>query len=345
MHVAAINKLPRAKTPEEVGVSSNAVISMIKDIEESGAEEHGFMIIRHGKIAAESFKYPYSADSTHIMYSASKPVTSTAVGFAVNEGFLSLDTKVLDIFPEFRPRKIDKKLEKVTIKYLMTMKAGKMPNLLANKTKDKWLNHFFDGKWIFEPGESWEYINENIFLLCAILVRVTGLSVSEFLKPRLWEPLGIESYYWETDPKGVESGGWGLFLSPENLAKFSLCYLQGGVFNGLQVIPAEWAKAAVLNHKNCKDDEEPNEDGGYGYGFWRNGPDRKSYRVEGMFSETSIVFDDYDAIVLTVGGEIDAGRTHQYIFNNFPNGFIQDDTTAELNPELKKAIAARVCAP
>ncbi len=338
-------KLPRAKTPEEVGVSSSAVLSMINDIDSSGAEEHGFMIIRHGKVAAESFKAPYSAELPHIMYSASKPVTSTAIGFAVNEGLISLDTKVLDIFPEFRPKKCDEKLEKVTVKHLLTMKAGKMPNLLANKTKDKWLNHFFDAKWIFEPGEGWEYINENIFLLCAIIVRVAGISVTEYLKPRLWEPLGIDSYYWETDPKGVESGGWGLFLSAESLAKFTLCYIQGGIFDGIQVIPAQWAKTAVLNHKNRNEEEGPNDDGGYGYCFWREGGERKSYRAEGMFSEIGIAFEDHDAVIVTLGGEINSGKAHDFIFNNFPKGFIDENPNVASNDELMKAISAREFKP
>ncbi len=334
-------KLPRAKTPEEVGVSSEAVLAMINDINASQAEEHGFMIIRHGKVAAESFKKPYSADMPHIMYSASKPVTSTAIGFAVNEGLITTETKVIDIFPEFRTKKNDEKLDKVTVKHLLTMSAGKMPNLLANKTKDKWLNHFFDAKWIFDPGNGWEYINENIFLLCAIIVRVTGKSVTEYLKPRLWDPLGIDSYFWETDPKGVESGGWGLFLSAESLGKFALCYLQGGIFDNKQVIPAEWAKIAVLNHKNLNEDESPNEDGGYGYCFWREKGDRKSYRAEGMFSEIGIVFEDHDAIIVSLGGEMDSGKAHKFIFNNFPKGFIDSTSGTKTNAELEKAILNR----
>ena len=338
-------KLPRAAKPEDAGVSSSAVLAMIKDIETSGAEEHGFMIIRHGIVAIESFKHPYSADNPHIMYSASKAVTATAIGFALEEGLLSLETKILDILTEFRPRKRDEKLERVNIKHLMTMQAGKMPNILSNKTKDKWLNHFFDGKWIFNPGEGWEYVNENIYLLCAILVRITGMSVTQFLTPRLWEPLGIETPYWETDPRGVESGGWGLFLSAESLAKFVLCYLQGGVFEGGQVIPAEWAKTAVLNHKKLKDNEEPNREEGYGYCFWREGGDKRSYRAEGMFSEIGLVFEEHDAVFVTLGGEMNAGKTHRYIFDHFPKGFTDTEESAQPNAELQKAIAARQILP
>ncbi len=227
----------------------------------------------------------------------------------------------------------------------MTMQAGKMPNLLANKTKNKWCDHFFDGKWIFDPGEGWEYVNENIFLLCAILVRVTGMSVTDYLTPRLWAPLGIETPYWETDHNGVESGGWGLFLSAESLAKFCLCYLQQGRFGGRQVIAQEWAKDAVLNHKACINDKKPDREDGYGYCFYRTGGDNKTYRAEGIFSEIGLVFEDKDAIFVTLGGEMNAGKTHRYIFDNFPRGFIAEDPDATPNEELQRSIAARKTVP
>ncbi|MEI6578912.1 MAG: serine hydrolase [Eubacteriales bacterium] len=344
MPVTSTKIIPRAKTPEDVGVSSAAVLEMIKEIDECSAEEHGFLIIRHGKVAAESFKKPYSVDHPHIVYSISKPVTSTAVGFAVNEGLLTLDTKVLDIFPEFRLRKTDEKLEKVTIRHLLTMQSGKLPSLLCNKTKDRWLNHFFDAKWIFEPGENFEYVNENIFLLCAILVKLTGQRVIDYLKPRLWDPLGIEKPYWETNQRGVESGGWGLFLSAESLAKFVLCYLNGGIYEGKQIVPADWAKEAILDHKPVKKDGSKDEKG-YGYCFWREGPDDKTYRVDGAFSQIGMVFEKYDAVLISVGGEVDSGKTVRYIFNSFPKGFIDEIPDAAPNDELIKAIAARACKP
>lgn len=345
MPTVEIIKIPRAVTPEEVGVSSDAVLAMIKDMEKSDAEEHGFMIIRHGKVAVESFKAPYSSNKPHILYSASKAVTATAIGFAVHEGLLSLDAKVLDFFPQYRPRKKDEKLEMLNVGHLMTMQAGKMPNLLANKTKNKWLNHFFDGKWIFDPGQGWEYVNENIFLLCAILVKVTGVRVTDYLTPRLWEPLGIETPFWETDLNGIESGGWGLFLSAESLAKFCLCYLHHGSFEGRQVIPEEWARVAVLNHKACMKGELPNREGGYGYCFWRSGGDIKSYRAEGIFSEIGVVFEEKDAVFVTLGGEMNAGKSHRYIFDNFPCGFIDENPDTKPNKELQTVIAARKLAP
>jgi len=343
MSATQVKKLPRAKTPEEVGVSSEAVMDMLKGIEACGAEEHGFIIIRHGKVAAESFKNPYSADAPHIMYSVSKAVTATAIGFAVDEGLLSLEDKVMDIFPEYRPKKRDEKLESLKVRHLITMMAGKVASPLANKTKDKWLNHFFDGKWDFAPGEKFRYVNENIFLLCAILVRVTGISVVEFLTPRLWGPLGIETPFWETNHKGIEAGGWGLFISAESMAKIALCYLQKGKFEGKQVIPEHWAKNAVLNQKPTNKGESPNEENGYGFGIWRSGPDNMSYRFDGMFSQKGFIFENYDAVIVTVSGEMSDGKTHGYVENNFPRGFIENDAAAAPNKELTIALSSRAC--
>ncbi len=341
MSLKAYNTLPRASTPEEVGVSSEAILNMINDIEAAGAYEHGFMIIRQGKVAFESFRYPYSASAPHCMYSVSKAITSTAVGFAISEGYLSLETKVLDVFPEYRPKKYDKDLENTTVLHLLSMQAGIKTALLANKTQDKWLEHFFEGERDYAPGEKHSYINENIFLLCAILVRLTGVSVTEYLKPRLWEPLGIESPFWERDHKGVEAGGWGIHLSAEDLAKFIICFLHEGQYDGKQVVPKEWAQKAVLSHERFGEDAKPDRGAGYGLCFFRTGEGIASFRAEGMFSQLGIGFEDYDAVLVTVGGEIEAGKTHKFVFDNFPKGFVEADPQAKPNKALLDAVEKR----
>ena len=240
MRVLEREYLPRSASPEEAGVSSVAVAAFMEDMKKSGIENHSFLILRHGKVAAECFFAPFTRDTPHAMYSVSKSFTSTAIGFAVEEGLLSLDAKVIDFFPEYRPAQPDEKLEKMTVSHLLTMTSGKNPSLLLDKTKDRWIKDFFNAPWISEPGEMFLYVSENIYMLCAILVRVTGISVTEFLTPRLYEPLGIPVPYWETDHHGVEVGGWGLMLPVEDFAKFTLCYAQNGVYEGKQVIPARW---------------------------------------------------------------------------------------------------------
>ncbi len=341
MAVTVAGRLPRAQTPEEAGVSSRAVAEMLQAIEERQAEDHGFLIIRHGMVAAESFKTPYAADKPHIMYSASKPVTATAIGFAVEEGLLALDTGVAELFPEFRPKKRDEKLESLTIKHLLTMKAGKFPSLLADKTKDKWLSHFFDAKWEHAPGTGWRYINENTFVLSAVIPRVTGMSMVDYLTPRLFEPLGIKKPFWETDHRGVEAGGWGLFLSAEDLAKIGLCYLNKGLYEGRRVISQRWIEQAVLNHKGA---DGPDDNEGYGFCVWR-GPGNRIYQLAGMFSEMCFVFEDYDAVIVTVGGEINNSKTQGIICGSFPGGFIEKQPAEAPNKDLPAALNSRAVEP
>ena len=237
--------LPRADFPEQVGVSSKAISELLDDFERSGIELHSIMILRHGKVAFETWRDPYAPDIPHTMYSVSKSFASIATGFAIDEGLLTLDTKVIAIFPEYRPQKYDANLEKMTVFHLLTMTAGKDVSVLENKAKVSWLKSFFGARWAFAPGEGWKYISENCYVLCAIIQKLTGMTVREYLAPRLFKPLGIrENPAWETDPNGLEAGGWGLFITTEELAKVIDCMSHSGKYQGKQVIPEFWAREA-----------------------------------------------------------------------------------------------------
>ena len=331
--------IERAEFPEKAGVSSEGIAGFIDDLKKSKIETHSLMILRNGKVAFESWAEPYGPDIPHTMYSVSKSFTSTAVGFAVEEGLLTLETRILDIFPEHTPAKKDENLEKLTIFHLLTMTAGKDVSVLADKTKNRWIEDFFEAKWKFAPGESWRYVNENIYMLCAALVKLTGMSVIEYLTPRLFEPLGFgRKPFWETDPNGVEAGGWGLFITTEELAKFSLCYLNNGVFDGKQVIPENWAREAV---KKQADNNRNSPDGssGYGFCFWRNGcPD--TYRSDGMFSQFGIVFEKLNAVLVITASEISEQKVRNCIWRHFPAAFTDTDAlpTADF-PAVKPSLA------
>ena len=161
--------IERAAFPEQVGVSSAAVAAFIDDLNESGIETHSLMFIRHGRVAFETWAEPYAPEIPHTMYSVSKSVTSTAIGFAIEEGLLRLDTRVIDIFPEFEPEEKDENLEALTVFHLLTMTAGKDVSQMADKAKNQWIKDFFDAKWAFAPGEFWRYISENTYMLSPCL--------------------------------------------------------------------------------------------------------------------------------------------------------------------------------
>lgn len=323
--MAGVKKITikRAKFPEEVGVSSKAVADFIDDLKESEIEAHSLMIIRHGKVAFECWAEPLGPDNPHIMYSVSKSFTSTAVGFAVDEGLLSLETRLVDVFPEYKPIKPDKNLEKVNVYHLLTMTAGKDVPTLSDKSKNRWIQDFFDAKWAFAPGDFWRYISENTFMLCAILTRITGISVTEYLTPRLFEPLGYDRIpFWEKDGNDIEAGGWGLYLTTEELAKFILCYQQGGVFNGKQVISESWAKEAVKKQVENLQYNDLASTSGYGYGFWRN-PVPNSYRADGLFSQFGMVFEDADACFIMTSNEIFEDKARDCVWRHFPGVFVE----------------------
>ena len=347
--------IPRANSPKEVGVSSKIVKAFLDDALEKGYEYHSLMVIRHGKVAVEWYNEPYNKDTPQAVYSVSKSFTSTAIGFAINEGLISLDTRLVDIFPDYPPKKPAEKFERLTVHNLLRMSSGKQPSFLTDKSKVDWIEDYINSPWVFEPGEKFLYINENIFMLSAIINRVTGMTMREYLTPRLFEPLGIDFPFWETDRNGIEAGGWGLYLKTEDIAKLTLCYVQKGMYNGVQVIPAEWAELATARQiENSQNRPGTDASYGYGYCFWKNSIDETSFRADGMFSQFGIGIPEYDAVVTVTSAVTDETGCLEYLFNYFPKAFRETDENEEQivntmveplfssdRPELEKVITDR----
>lgn len=330
MAKAKKNWIEYAKTPEEVGVSSYEIQAFIDECMEKKRELHSITIIRHGKIACEIYREPFTREHRHMMYSVSKSFTSTAIGFAVDEGYMTVDTRFVDIFPEARTDKDDEYLEEMTIEDLLTMRSGKNVSVFLDRTKDRWFKDIMDSPWISEPGTEFLYISENMYLLCCCIHKLTGMSVIDYLRPRLFEPLGMNDPFWEKCPRGIEAGGWGLMITGEDLAKFTYCYQQMGKFGGKQVIPEWWVKEATSYHA----DNSTASDGldstvGYGYCFWMNGGVENSYRADGMFCQFGMVFPDYDACISMTGGEIDEQAMRDVLWNHIPKAFIDADKKAK----------------
>lgn len=315
-----------AEAPEQVGVNSVVVQEFLDKCMELKKEIHSLCLIRHGKIACEIYREPFGPEHKHAMYSVSKSFTSTAIGFAVEEGYLTVDTRFVDIFPEARGEKLDEYLEEMTVEDLLTMRSGKEVSIFLDRTKDRWFKDIMESPWISEPGTEFLYVNENMYLLCCIIHKLTGMSVIEYLTPRLFEPLGIENPFWETCPRGIEAGGWGMMLSTPDLAKFILCYQQMGKFGGKQVIPENWVKQATTYHADTSHSTEDSDSKcGYGYCFWRNGGYENSYRADGMFCQFGIVFEDLDACLIFTGGEISEQGMRDVIWDYFPRAFTEEN--------------------
>ncbi len=339
-------QLERAKNPEATGISSKVIREMLDEMEREDCELHSLMILRHGRVAVETYQAPLKSDDAHMVYSVSKSFLATAFGFALDEGLLTKETKFLDIFPDYKPKKQDKYLEKLTIAHLVAMTSGKAASVKGRTEKD-WIKLFLKAKWAFEPGTDWRYINDNFYVAAAAITRVTKMSVTEYLTPRLFEPLGIDVPVWEKSPTGIEAGGWGLFLKTEDIAKLILCYMNGGKYNGEQVIPEWWTKDATSYHSdNSASQAKPDCKAGYGYGFWRCAGLENTYRCEGLYSQYAIAIPDYDACVITTSSNSNLQQTLDIIWKYIKDSFIEeidtnDSVKCELSPEEPPVVTQR----
>lgn len=307
-------------TPEEVGVDSKAITAFINEINEKKLGLQSFTVVRHDKVCAQGFFKPYSADMPHVMYSMSKSVTSTAIGFAVSEGLLNLNDRVADFFPEYvmSKRPFNRML---TIRMLLTMHSDKLITVLEEKGGTDWVSNFFGATFVLPPNTKFNYISENTFMLSAILTKVTGMSMLDYLYPRMFEPLGIEKPFWETDGKGNNAGGWGLYMKSEDLAKFFLPYIHGGKWiDGTQLIPELWVKEATRKQVDSVRDGFIDNMVGYGYQFWRN-PIANSYRADGLFGQRCFMFPEYDALVVLNCGEAEDYNIMKVFWKYFPQCF------------------------
>jgi CubicO group peptidase (beta-lactamase class C family) len=322
--------LKRAAYPEEVGVSSVKLQAFLDDMRAQNIEQHSIFVLRHGIVAAEYYRAPYTADYAHVMYSCSKSMAAIAVGFAIEEGHFGLHDKVLDFFPEWKPKVPDAKLESLEVFHLLTMTAGKDPNVMTNKMGLDWIRQYFTCPWAFAPGTDWKYVNENQHILLEIVRRTTGQTATQYLTPRLYEPLNFGRVpYWETSLTGTEAGGWGLFLRTEELAKVAQCLLDGGVWDGEQVIPADWAREMQQDHvsnNSVNNADVADQKLGYGYCLWQN-PIPNSSRFDGMFGQYAVLMHDQDAVLCVTCNEIDEPKIRAVIWDHFPGAFCAEMAT------------------
>jgi CubicO group peptidase (beta-lactamase class C family) len=295
-------KLPRS-IPEAEGVSSGNILRFIDAAENSKNELHSFMFLRHGKVIAEGWWYPYRDDLKHTLYSTSKSFTSTAVGFAVTENLLGVEDKVISFFPEDMPDTISPYLSGLTVKNLLTMSVGQDPDPthLVVSRDSNWIKGFFSIPIVDEPGTKFLYNSLATYMLSAIVQEVTGEKVIDYLTPRLFEPLGIQNIDWEVDPGGINTGGWGLRVKTEDMAKFGQLYLQEGKWNDIQILPEEWVEeATTIKIEQAPDLPQAVKDSsdwlqGYCYQFWRCR--HHAFRADGAYGQFIIVMPDQDAVV------------------------------------------------
>ncbi len=327
------DKLPRS-TPEQEGVSSKGIVNFLNACDTSGLENHSFMMLRHGKVIAEAWWKPYGPEYKHIMYSASKTFTATAVGLAVSENKLKVTDKIISFFPYSLPDSISEYMKEMTVKDLLTMSAGQDPEPSAWGAGGDWITHFISTEPKYKPGTVFKYNNMATFMLSAIVQQVTGETVFDYLLPRIFKPLGIRGIDWDLNPQGITMGMIGLRLRTEDLAKFGQLLLNSGVWNGKQLIPKEWIKEATAFQ--IKNSEEPEEKRslsdwgqGYAYQMWRG--KNNTVRVDGMGGQFVVLIPDKDAIVVFTANNSNTQKQLD-LMHNYLIPAIKSDKSLVPNP-------------
>ncbi len=325
------------KTPESQGIDSDHLRHLIQELADSpDTDMHHFMVLRYGNVICEADFAPYRKGIWHITHSMCKSITGMAVGFLVEEGKLELSESIYKIFSDkgstwakmFRPE--------VTVEHLLTMTSGVTFNESGIVSGNDWLGSYLNASVSEKPGTKFQYNSLNSYVLSAIITERTGMPMDEYLKPRLFDPLGITDYFWEKCPKGITKGGWGLFLNTEDMAKLGQLYLNKGKWNGEQIIPESWVEASITKKVDSIE-------GTYGYGYQLWMEERPgSFEYNGMLGQNVIIYPDVDMVIVTNAGNEELFQDNvmlNIIRKYFPVDWMPEETLPE-NPiaytELQK---------
>lgn len=287
--------LPRM-SPESQGISSAALRNFLAAIKTSGIDWHSFMLMRHGNVIAEGWWKPFEPQFKHTLYSLSKSFTSTAIGMLVTEGKITVEDPVTSFFKDELPAAISDNLSKMKVKHLLTMNTGHAEDTMP-KMRDAilgWTKAFLAQPVQYEPGTHFLYNTGATYMLGAILYKVTGEKLDAYLGPRLFKPLGIKGYDWEVSPDGLNTAGYGLRITTEDIARFGQMYLQKGKWEGKQILPENWVIEAT-GYRTSSQADNGDWSQGYGYQFWRCKPG--FYRGDGAFGQFCIVMPEQDAVL------------------------------------------------
>jgi len=325
-------------SPEKQGISSAAVFAFVDTAERRIDALHSFILVRHGHVVAEGYWSPYNAQSPHELFSLSKSFTSTAVGLAIAEGKLSLDDEVLKFFPQDAPPSPGENLKEMRVRDLLCMSTGQTDE--APTARDKISPKAFLSQPVpFKPGTHFKYNTPATFMLSAIVQKVIGVTVLDYLRPRLFEPLGIERPVWQTNTQGITLGGYGLRVRTEDIARFGQLYLQKGNWQGRQLVPAAWVETATARQTSNGSNPNSDWDQGYGYQFWRCR--HGAYRGDGAFGQFCIVMPEQDAVMAITSGVRDLQQVLNVVWDTLLPGMKAGrlPDSPEAREQLQKRLA------
>lgn len=311
--------LPRS-TPAQEGVDPIAIgqfVDALMAVPET--DIHHIMVVRHGKVIAEAHPEPFNKDDVHTLYSCSKTFTMLAIGMLVDDGKLSVNDKVIDLLPDKAPKVKSAALKAMTVKHLLTMGAGIKTSLELRQESKDWAR-----TWLAQPVTKlgkFQYDSMCTFMLSAIVQRITGKTLLEFLNERFFHPLGIYEADWEESPDGINVGGWGLRLTAESMAKAGVCIMNHGKWEGKQLVSAKWIDEASLKHTNYSKPSKKQTDTnqGYCYQMWRCLlPD--AFRADGAYGQFIVMSPKNDLVVVITGVSSNTGKELACIWNKLIPG-------------------------
>jgi len=304
-------QLPRLQSSNE-DIDLKKIDQFLNALTGNNLELHSLMIVHHGIVVYENWLGDNNSEKQHIMNSVSKTFTATAIGIAVNEGLLNVTDKVISFFPDKVPTNLSDHLREMRVYDLLTMSTGniceEVDKIKQDTTKVDWVKSFLSVPVVNKPGCVFEYNSTATYILSAILQKITGQKLIDYLTPRLFEPLGIVGAKWKESPQGITVGGSGLFIKTEDMAKLGQLFLQNGKWEGRQIVPASWIRdassyqvASFPSGANEKNVTERQKNGdwtkGYGYQMWQCR--YNAYRADGANGQFIIVLPEKDAVIVT----------------------------------------------
>lgn len=304
--VAEVIDLPRAETPDSV---ASAMENFFTEAANDSLDIHSVMIVKDGQVIFSRWQSEGVDSVPHVLHSVSKTFTATAVGLAIAEGKMALTDKIIDYFPDKLPAEVSDNLKAMTVRDLLTMSCGHDVEPSFRNVEEDWVTTFLAHPVIHKPGTFYLYNSLGTYILSAIVQQVTGEKIVDYLTPRLFEPLHIDKPKWDESPQGINTGGWGLYLKTEDLAKMGQLLLQKGEWNGKQLIPAEWVSEMSKKQVESINPGTRLEDAeakgltvetsdwmqGYGYQMWRCRPG--CFRADGARGQYIIVIPDKNAVI------------------------------------------------
>lgn len=320
-------------SPSSVGIDANEVLAFLDEAEADGLEMHSFMLHRHGRVVAEGWRAPYRADRPRILHSTAKSFTACGVGLAIDEGRFALSDKVVSFFPEQLPAVVSENLAAMTVEDLLTMRTGQeseTSGAIWRALDSSWIAEFFKIPVVHRPGSTYVYTSAASYMLSAILTQTTGETLHDYLKPRLFQPLGISGETWDLGPDGINPGGNGLTARTADLLKLGILHAQGGLWEGRRILPEAWVTESTRAHVQQGDSR-------YGY-HWSIRP-KGAFSALGIFVQGALVYREQGAVITITGAMEKSRLLFPHVERHFPKAFSGQGGSAAADERLRQRLA------